>query len=305
MTRGEQSFSQRIKDELSKAPCPLSCCRQVELATAWRAAGKFGPRQIDLSTSHAGFAGRIITLLDEQYKIAPDIRSGRELMTIRLTEPDPARLIHQDIQAVFAGRSTADASGWPVCCRQALLRSLFLACGSVSEPASAYHMELAIRRENEAADELKMLLDQMGLHSTLVMRHRYAVLYLREGQYLADYLLMAGAHQSLLTFESLRVEKEMRNSVNRVVNCDSANLQRVADAAARQSELFRTLQSCGLDNLLPADLKAAAEVRLENPDLALKELGALMKPPLGKSGMNHRLKRFEQLAAELLSREEP
>jgi hypothetical protein len=165
-------------------------------------------------------------------------------------------------------------------------------------------MELAIRRENSAAEELKALLGQMGLHSTLVIRNRYAVIYLREGQYLADYLLMAGAHQSLLSFESLRVEKEMRNSVNRVVNCDSANLQRVADAAARQSELFRTLQSCGLDNLLPPDLKAAAELRLENPDLALMELGALMNPPLGKSGMNHRLKRFEQLAVDLLSREE-
>jgi hypothetical protein len=304
MTRKEQSFSQRIKDELSKAPCPEACCRQVELATAYWAAGKFSPQQIDLSTSHAGFSGRIALLLSEQYGLLPEVRSGREFMTIRLTTQSLAQRIRQDIQAVFTVRSPGDASGWPMCCRQALLRSLFLACGSVSEPASAYHMELAIRRENSAAEELKALLGQMGLHSTLVIRNRYAVIYLREGQYLADYLLMAGAHQSLLSFESLRVEKEMRNSVNRVVNCDSANLQRVADAAARQSELFRTLQSCGLDNLLPPDLKAAAELRLENPDLALMELGALMNPPLGKSGMNHRLKRFEQLAVDLLSREE-
>ncbi|MDW7656293.1 MAG: DNA-binding protein WhiA [Bacillota bacterium] len=304
MTRGEQSFSQRIKDELSKIPCLDSCCRQVELATAYWAAGKSGPQQIDLSTGHAGFSSRIATLLSEQYGLASDIRSGREFMTIHLTEPGIAQRIHRDIQTVFIDNSPGDISKWSMCCKQALLRSLFLACGSVSEPSSAYHMELAIRRENNSAETLKALLDQMDLHSTLVMRNRYAVIYLREGQFLADYLLMAGAHQSLLTFESLRVEKEMRNSVNRVVNCDSANLQRVADAAARQSELLRTLQSCGLDNLLPLDLKAAAEIRLENPDLTLKELGALINPPLGKSGMNHRLKRFEQLAAELLSREE-
>lgn len=304
MTRGAQSFSQRIKDELSRVPCAESCCRRVELATAFWAAGKFSPQQVDLTTSHAGFAERIVRLAGGQYGIRPVVRSGRELITIRISRPEADQSVCRDIETIFRGDLSDIESTWPLCCRQALLRALFLACGSVSEPALAYHMELAVRRENAAAKILQDLLGQIGLHSTQALRERQAVIYLREGQFLADFLLLAGAHQSLLAFESLRVEKEMRSSVNRVVNCDSANLQRVAEAAARQSELLRDLQMSGLDGQLAPELKQAAEIRLDNPDLTLKELGALMRPPLGKSGMNHRLKRFEQQAAELLEQKE-
>ena len=121
---------------------------------------------------------------------------------------------------------------------------------------------------------------------------------------MADFLLLAGAHQSLLAFESLRVEKEVRNSVNRVVNCDSANTQRLANAAARQLDLIGTLSDHGLIDQLPADLRSTAEIRLIHPDLSLKELGEVMDPPLGKSGMNHRLKRLEQIALDWIGRKD-
>lgn len=125
------------------------------------------------------------------------------------------------------------------------------------------------------------------------------MVYLKEGQYIAEFLLQSGAHESLLAFESLRVEKEMRNSVNRVVNCDNANAQRIANTSARQLELIRFLRDSRTLGQLPAELQAAAEARLENPDLSLRELGELMDPPIGKSGMNHRLKKLENLAAGL------
>lgn len=186
------------------------------------------------------------------------------------------------------------------CCRKALLRAFFLSCGSISEPATAYHLELAIR--NPAAAQTAMqVLEHYDIRPGMLERHGHYVVYLSEGQQLADYLLLTGAHRSLLTFESLRVEKEIRNSVNRAVNCDSANSQRIADTAARQLSTIRQMAvSPGL-GILPADLKAAAEIRLEHTDLSLKELGELLQPPLGKSGMNHRLKRLEAVAAEYLA----
>ena len=127
-------------------------------------------------------------------------------------------------------------------------------------------------------------------------------MYLKEGQHISDFLLQTGAHESLMEFESLRVEKEMRNSVNRVVNCDNANSQRIANTSARQLELIRSLRDSRLLGRLPAELQAAAQARLDNPDLSLRELGELMDPPIGKSGMNHRLKKLENLAAGYSSR---
>ncbi len=304
MSPGSASFSRRIKDELVLSPCTSVCCRQVELAAAIWSAGKFTASRIDFTTGHARIAARLADLLKAEYGLTPVLRQGRELVSLRIAPSEWVNRLRQAIADIFLAARRIDIADWSPCCRQALLRSLFLACGSVSEPQAAYHMELAIRQENQAAGTIQNLLGQLGLNASLAGRGHYQVLYLREGQHLADYLILAGAHQSLLTFESLRVEKEMRNSVNRVVNCDNANLQRVANTAARQSELYRALQARSLEQQLPEDVLAAAQVRFENPDLTLRELGALMVPPLGKSGMNHRLMRFEQLGSDLLARKE-
>ncbi|MDD3931294.1 MAG: DNA-binding protein WhiA [Clostridiaceae bacterium] len=298
----QDTFSRRIKDELSQIDCEKACCRQVELAVAYAAAGKFQTRSIDLATSHAGCADRFVQLIRQWYHTTPLVRQGEGLITIRLKKEFDS-LIRRDIVQVLIERQSADQ--WSLCCQQALLRSLFLISGSVSEPLAAYHMELAIRWDKQAAPLFLSLLERFGFRCSLVRRAHYDVLYLREGQNLSDYLLMSGAHQSLLTFESLRVEKEMRNNVNRIVNCDSANLQRMANTAARQSGWYRELEQKGLVTTLTEDLQAAARIRYENPDLSIKELGQLMQPPLGKSGMNHRLKRFEQKACELLTGKEP
>ncbi len=307
MNEQTTTFSRRVKDELSAVPCEHACCRQTELATAFWAAGKIQQDRVVLSTGHAGCARRLADLLQTHCGVKPDWQSGRELVTVSCS---------RDILACFypsGGRRTlhqmpdpfnrASLLEQPICCRQAFVRSLFLLCGSISEPSSAYHMELSVRNADVSA-AIRRMLEELSIHTSANRRGSYTVLYIQEGQYLADYLLLAGAHQSLLAFESLRVEKEMRNSVNRVVNCDSANTQRIANTAARQLELIHTLYDNQQEGLLPPDLKAAAEARLEHPDLSLKELGSVMEPPLGKSGMNHRLMRLEKAAMDLLLRKE-
>ena len=298
------TFSRKIKDELSLVACNLACCRQTELTTAFLAAGKTKQDRIVLASSHVGCVRRLAGFVGHEYGIPFNLQSGRELLTLSCRKSLLLPLVEAGRQALF--RQTADHGGLHIgtlCCRQAFVRALFLICGSISEPAVAYHMELAIRSDETAA-LIRAALESLDIRSSVARRGGCSVIYIREGQYIADYLLLAGAHQSLLAFESLRVEKEMRNSVNRVVNCDSANTQRLANTAARQLDLIRTLHDRGLLGLLPPNLQEAAKVRLENPDLSLKELGVAMEPSLGKSGMNHRLMRLEKIARELLARKE-
>ena len=181
--------------------------------------------------------------------------------------------------------------------RRAFLRGLFLSSGSVIEPNKSYHLEIAARRLSVAEAAVQLLsLDDIG--SAMLRRNGYYVVYMKEGQQISDFLLITGAHEALLDLESLRVNKSVRNSVNRVVNCDNANTIRIAFTGARQQEVLEYLsEHVGLGSL-PKDLRSAAQMRLDYPDLSLKELGEMMDPPLGKSGMNHRLKRLEKIAGE-------
>jgi DNA-binding protein WhiA len=177
------------------------------------------------------------------------------------------------------------------------LRGIFLSGGSVSEPNKSYHLEIASRRLSVAQAAIH-LLELDDINASMLKRSGYYVVYIKEGQQVSDFLLVTGAHSALLELESLRVNKSVRNSVNRVVNCDNANTIRVAFTGARQQEALEYIKKyIGIASLSP-DLQKALEIRLENPDMSLKELGEIMDPPLGKSGMNHRLVKLERIAAE-------
>lgn len=304
MSHESESFSHRVKNELSQAPCSSDRCQQIERATAFYCGGRYIKKYIELSTAHEGFASRLEKLLSRHNPQILRLKRGREQVAFRIEDPQKIKNLDSEIDTIFGEKSIQMASEWSMEDKQAFLRSLFLTCGSIGEPQKAYHLELAVRRDRDASLNIRSILRHLNIHNTQIMRDRYVVLYIKEGQHLADYLLLSGAHRSLLDFESLRVEKEMRNTVNRVVNCDSANMQRVADASARQLDLIRRLYERSLDGLLPPDLKEAAEVRSTYPDLTLIELGEHMNPPLGKSGMNHRLKRLEKRAVELLEKDE-
>lgn len=297
------TFSHQVKDELSGVPCLNRCCQQAEIAAAFLGAARFAGQTMTLATAHPGCAARLTELIRRRYQADVHWQAGRELMSLTIGQPALYRAIIGDLQELFSFDIESSMARLPdklpVCCRQAILRALFLVCGSISKPAAAYHLEFSIRR-TAAALLTADLLDHLSIRTGLLRRHGYHVIYIREGQFLADFLLQTGAHHSLLAFESLRVEKEMRNTVNRVVNCDSANTQRVANASARQLEMIRKISDqCGL-GILPPNLQQVAELRLANPDLSLTELGQLMQPPLGKSGMNHRLIRLERLGADLM-----
>lgn len=298
------SFSRMVKDELCRIQPSGDCCRRTELAVALVSAGRFRGDQVTIATAHAGYADRLIRFMSERYAFQSRIRQGSELLALTFSGQEAYDKLMADLKDSIGFdpvRGSVDKQAiHPDCCLRAALRGFFLACGSIAEPQNAYHLELSVRRSS-AAQLAAALLARVDIRSGMLTRNGYSVIYLKEGQHIADFLLQSGAHESLLAFESLRVEKEMRNSVNRVVNCDNANSQRIANTSARQLELLRMLEETHALGLLPSELQEAAQARLENPDLSLRELGELMNPPIGKSGMNHRLKKLENLASGRLS----
>lgn len=184
-----------------------------------------------------------------------------------------------------------------------LIRDAFLRSGSISDPEKFYHLEIVFTSHEEAKSIQKMLED-FGLDAKIIERKGHYVVYLKEGAQIADMLRIMEAPLALMEFENIRIVKEMRNSINRQVNCEAANLGKTISAAVKQVEDIRYICSkVGLDNI-PESLAETAKIRLEYPEATLKELGELMDPPLGKSGVNHRLKKLSELAEDLRSHKE-
>lgn len=182
--------------------------------------------------------------------------------------------------------------------KRAYIRGAFLGGGSVSNPEKTYHLEF-VTHNNDYADELCNLINTYGLTAKVIQRKGSYIIYIKEGEQIVDLLNIIGAHGSLLQLENVRIMKEMRNNVNRLVNCETANLSKTVNAAVRQIESIRLIQKeIGLQRL-PKNLREIAELRLSYPDESLKELGELLDPPVGKSGVNHRLRRIEKIADEL------
>ncbi|MBU5488313.1 DNA-binding protein WhiA [Clostridium sp. MSJ-8] len=186
--------------------------------------------------------------------------------------------------------------------KKAYIRGAFLGGGSVSNPEKTYHLEFVTHSE-EYAISLSKLINEFGLKSKVIQRKNAFIVYIKEGEQIVDVLNIIGAHSSLLELENIRIMKEMRNNVNRLVNCETANLSKTVNAAVRQVESIKLIQSqIGLQRL-PQNLREIAELRLNYPDESLKELGEMLDPPVGKSGVNHRLRKIEKIASELKNEE--
>ncbi len=184
--------------------------------------------------------------------------------------------------------------------KRRMIREAFLQSGSMSDPEKGYHFELVFTVQEEAL-EIRQLIESFQLDAKIVERKGHYVVYLKEGAQIADMLRIMEAPLALMEFENIRIVKEMRNSINRQVNCEAANLEKTVLAAVKQVEDIEFISSVvGLENL-PEGLAETARLRLEYRQATLKELGAYMDPPLGKSGVNHRLKKLSELAEDLRS----
>lgn len=175
------------------------------------------------------------------------------------------------------------------------LRGAFLGGGSINDPEKNYHMEFVTNNEDYAY-ELSDLINSMGFTSKIISRKNNFIVYLKESEQISDMLVMLGANKAMFELQNIKIVKEMRNNVNRLVNCETANLSKTVDAAVRQVENILVIQKTIGISKLPQNLQELAILRLENEDMSLKELGERLHPPLGKSGVNHRFKKIEEIA---------
>jgi len=184
------------------------------------------------------------------------------------------------------------------CCRRAFLRGAFLGGGSINRPERGYHLEMATSDE-AFARLLFQTMKAFGLTVKMSNRKQGRVIYLKEGDAITSFLRLVGAHDTLLAFENVRVVKDMRNQINRLVNCDTANVSKTVNASVRQTDNIRFLLETPDFQRLPLKLREAAELRMSNPDASLQELVDLSGGDITKSGMNHRLRSLEKIADEL------
>ena len=184
------------------------------------------------------------------------------------------------------------------CCKKAFIRGIFLAAGSVNDPNKAYHFEIVVHNK-DMAEAVRDIINSFSLDAKVVKRKKYYVVYLKEGSMIVDILNVMEAYISLMDMENVRIIKDMRNDINRRVNCETANIQKTVNAARRQIEDIEYIERTKGLKYLNDSLRVLAELRLEEPDANLAELGELLNPPVSKSGVNHRLRKISSIAKEL------
>lgn len=295
-------FSESIRKDLGKIPIRAQDESRAEIASMILCAysGRTEPdrRFRLLTTSSTACAERLVRLLRDK-----QIRA--EILSVGKTSADLAVVTdlsgHREIVALtdaFRRESAEDDVTSSTRIRRGALRGAFMACGTAADPRRAYQIELHVK-DPVYAHALMLLLHAEDIEPSLLFRNGRNILYFKEGAQIADFLAMIGAHISLLHFENVRTDKEIRNQVNRMVNCDTANALRQAEAGARRGERLRVLLMDEGAARLPQELKDAAEVLINNPGLSIKELGEMMDPPITKSGMHHRLRKLEKHAEEM------
>ena len=316
------SFSSATKNELSRLPIENRCCVIAELAAIVRMNGTIqisGMKKVNLKfgTENAAIARRIFTLLKILYNTNVEVmvrrnrqlkKNNNYLIVINSTEitkeilEDVGFLANGDLDFYDVRYKIPEKLIQNRCCRRAYIRGAFLGGGSISNPEKTYHMEFVTNSEEHGVN-LSNIINSFNLNSKIVIRKDNYVVYIKEGEQLVDLLNIMGAHQALLKFEDIRVCKDVRNNINRIVNCETANLGKTIDASLRQIENIEYIDNkIGIEKL-PKNLQEIALLRLEYREASLKELGTKLNPPVGKSGVNHRFRRIEEIAEELKGKE--
>lgn len=309
------SFSTRVKDDLTRIMSSKTCCRKAEFTAFFLINGNIrlgSGQQISafMQTEHSASIRKMFTL-------ARSFDLGREITVHRRNRLNKNQVFtlsipaQDELKAFLRELSMLDENdcwqlGFPPqlreimlhnsCCQRAYLRGAFLACGSLSEPEGAYHLEFG-SLEKEQTELLIELMAEFGLHGKTVRRKDAEIVYLKGAEEISQLLNVMGSHRSLLEFESVRVTKEVRNQVNRQRNCDTANVNKVVTAGLRQVEDINYIaKTIGLSKL-PRNLRIAADLRLEYPEYSLAELSE--EGSLGRSALNHRLRRLGEIAANI------
>lgn len=311
------SFSSQVKEELSNHVPEARHCLIAELSAIFELCGRViytekGKIYIKIHTENIAVARKYFTLLEKSFNIRSDISIRRNsklrkssMYCVTVADDALSRKIllaaklmnfTGDIEENYSLKDNLIIQN--PCCRRAYLRGSFLAAGSMSDPKKTYHFEIACQSA-EKAEQLKQLMVYFDIDAKVVLRKRYFVVYVKDGSQIVDMLNIMEAHNSLMDLENIRIAKEIRNSVNRQVNCEMANINKTVSAASRQVDDILFIKNTVGFSSLTEGLREVAEIRIEHPEASLLELGRMMSSPVGKSGVNHRLRKLSQIADEL------
>ena len=311
------SFSSQVKEELSRQMSSARHCQIAEIAAILSLCGRIHIDEnenysIRIHTENVAVARKYFTLLKKAFNIRTDISIRRNAFLKKNRTYSVMIRNHEDAVRVLKAAKLVDEHGeigenlsvvrnlviQNPCCRRAFIRGAFLAAGSISDPEKFYHFEIACT-SMEKAKQLQEVISTFSIDAKIVVRKKYYVVYIKEGSQIVELLGLMEAHVALMELENIRILKEMRNSVNRQVNCETANINKTVSAAVKQlGDITYIRDTVGLD-YLPEALAEIARIRLEMPDATLKELGESLNPPVGKSGVNHRLRKISTIAEML------
>lgn len=296
------SFSQEVKEELSRHIPGARHCQLAELAALvsflCKLTTKGKETALILETESPLIARKYFTLLNKTLSIYKDKKVITDQQALELLTALKMWRENERGETVCRLDVVDGILLQQTCCKRAFIRGAFLAAGSISDPRKAYHLEIVCRTSPQAR-QLRDVMNTFEAEAKIVERKGHYVVYVKEGSRIVDMLGVMEANVALMNLENVRILKEMRNSVNRKVNCEAANIGKTVNAAVRQVEDIQLIEKkIGLSKL-PQSLQEIARVRLEHPDMPLKDLGALLTPPVGKSGVNHRLRRISEIAEKL------
>ena len=298
------SYSSQVKEELCREGLQKQCCAQAEAYGVLLYCNTFSSREIRIITENTDFSARLPKLFQRAFSLefdrVPERDVGRGKYIFQITDPgklsaiietfgyDPQQHIVLHINFALLEED---------CCRSAFLRGAFLAGGSVTDPGKRYHLELATSHA-QASREMTALLRDMGYDPKDVGRNGYQVTYFKNSQQIEELLTRMGAPVAAMEMMNAKVEKDLRNEVNRRVNCEAANVGKVVDAAQEQLSAISRLYDLGRVEDLPEKLKETIVLRETYPELSLSELAAEFDPPISKSALNHRLRKLVELSRQ-------
>lgn len=330
------SFSKDVKEELALHLSNARHCRLAELAAMISCEGRlvfYGSRYyLKLQTENIVVARKYFTLIRKTFNINIDVSvktninsKQSSMYTLILRNTETINLIFQATKLPFEESTTGERTvgghdgiektvsysigssdaiiTQNICCKRAFLRGAFLTSGSMSNPKKAYHLEIVVSDLNKAVQLRDMLLS-FAIEAKIILRKKNYVVYIKEGSQIVDLLNVMEAHTALMDLENVRILKEMRNSINRQVNCEAANITKTVNAAAKQiDDILYIRDNAGFGDL-DNGLDDIARIRIDYPEASLKELGTMLTPPIGKSGVNHRLRKLSQIADQLRENKE-
>ena len=308
------SLSGMVKEELSRQISPARHCRIAETAALLCACGRITAKEnLRIQTENAAVVRKCFTLLQKTFNIETEIaiRESCQMKKgnvyfVEICDPNEIRNVLQGTK-LSVNRETLCFDNTLVtqqsCCKRAFIRGAFLASGSISDPEKGYHFEI-VCPDRQKAEQLQELIRSFQIDAKIVLRKKSYVVYVKEGAQIVDILAVMEANVALMNLENIRILKEMRNSVNRKVNCETANINKTVSAAVKQIEDIKLIESQKGFHTLNEGLAEIAELRLQYPEATLKELGMMLNPQVGKSGVNHRLRKLSEIADELRNNKE-